>query len=344
MTDVPVTNTKHCSIKILPQKHWIGAAARAIKINPRNDVASRQLRQAAPNVVIKPEHLALLTTKYWGSEGVHLTVGFLDDAPDDLKQKILLHMNAWSQFANVQFSLATENPQVRISRTRGDGYWSYLGTDILSSSIRPDEPTMNLEDFSMATPDSEFHRVVRHETGHTLGFPHEHMRTEIIQQIDRDKAIAYFQRTQGWSEQEVIDQVLTPLDMSVLDETDKADENSIMCYWLPAEIMKTNVAVSGGKDIDNIDAEFAAKVYPKKIVADKVGNTNITVAETEILDAKKDQDLNCATPGCAYHVHYQHQDPIPGFQLTKSPLAGKQIYLACNNPTTPHTNAYQIKP
>jgi hypothetical protein len=30
------------------------------------------------------------------------------------------------------------------------------------------------------TPDAEFYRVVRHETGHTLGFPHEHMRKEII--------------------------------------------------------------------------------------------------------------------------------------------------------------------
>ena len=39
---------------------------------------------------------------------------------------------------------------------------------------------MNLEAFTMQTPDSEFHRVVRHEAGHTLGFPHEHMRKAIV--------------------------------------------------------------------------------------------------------------------------------------------------------------------
>ncbi len=37
----------------------------------------------------------------------------------------------------------------------------------------------------MQTPESEYHRVVRHETGHTLGFPHEHMRKELVEKIDR---------------------------------------------------------------------------------------------------------------------------------------------------------------
>lgn len=66
---------------------------------------------------------------------------------------------------------------------------SYLGTDI--RTIAADQPTMNLESFSMDTDESEYHRVVRHETGHTLGFPHEHTRAEIVNRIDRDKAIAF---------------------------------------------------------------------------------------------------------------------------------------------------------
>ena len=59
----------------------------------------------------------------------------------------------------------------------------------------PELPTMNLEGFTMRTPESEFLRVVRHEAGHTLGFEHEHMRTQLVQRIDRKKAIAYFRRT-----------------------------------------------------------------------------------------------------------------------------------------------------
>jgi hypothetical protein len=169
-------------------------------------------------------------------------------------------MNAWGSWANVQFSETTANPQVRIARTAGDGYWSYLGTDILL--IPADQPTMNLDSFTMTTADSEFYRVVRHETGHTLGFPHEHMRQEIVDRIDQDKAIALFMATQGWTREQVIAQVLTPLDKSALDATAQADIHSIMCYWLPASIMKDGIAVDGGTDIDAQDAQFTAKVYP----------------------------------------------------------------------------------
>ena len=107
-------------------------------------------------------------------------------------------MNAWGAFCNVQFTETATNPQVRIARTGGDGYWSYLGTDVLH--IAAGQPTMNLDSFTMNTADSEFHRVIRHETGHTLGFPHEHLRKEIVNRIDRAKALQYFESTQGWSE------------------------------------------------------------------------------------------------------------------------------------------------
>jgi hypothetical protein len=123
---------------------------------------------------------------------------------------------------------------------------------------------MNLDSFSINTPDSEFYRVIRHETGHTLGFPHEHMRQEIVNRIDRDKAIAYFMTTQGWSKEQVIAQVLTPLDKSALITSGLPDKHSIMCYWLPASIMNDSIAVDGGTDIDAQDGQFAASLYPKK--------------------------------------------------------------------------------
>ena len=62
---------------------------------------------------------------------------------------------------------------MRISRG-GGGYWSYLGTDVLL--IPKNRQTINVQGFTMNTPESEYRRVVRHETGHSLGFPHEHMR------------------------------------------------------------------------------------------------------------------------------------------------------------------------
>ena len=250
-----------CSIKLLPEDQRIEAAYTASRINPANAPALATLSSVSPDVVIQPQHLALLTAKYWGSGGVRLTVGFLDNPPADLRARILSHMNAWGAFCNVQFTETATNPQVRIARTGGDGYWSYLGTDVLH--IAAGQPTMNLASFTMNTADSEFHRVIRHETGHTLGFPHEHLRKEIVNRIDRAKALQYFESTQGWSEAMVIAQVLTPLDDSALVKTAQTDIHSIMCYWLPATIMTDNVAVDGGTDIDALDAQFSSGVYPQ---------------------------------------------------------------------------------
>jgi hypothetical protein len=119
---------------------------------------------------------------------------------------------------------------------------------------------------------SEFHRVVRHETGHTLGFPHEHMRKALVDKIDPDKAIEYFMRTQGWTEDEVRAQVLTPIEESSLMGT-RVDARSIMCYQIPGEVTKNGKPILGGLDIDKTDYRFAGDIYPKsktrKVIAKK---------------------------------------------------------------------------
>ncbi|MER9526667.1 M12 family metallopeptidase [Mesorhizobium sp. M0292] len=181
-----------------------------------------------------------------------------------MRARIVLHMNAWAKSANVSFVETRKQAQVRIARIAGGdqgGYWSYLGTDILH--IEKDQPTMNLEAFTMATSESEFKRVVRHETGHTLGFPHEHMRRQLVELIDRERAVQYFGETQGWSEDEVEQQVLTPIEDGSLLGTPRSDSNSIMCYEIPGEITKSGDPIAGGTDIDELDYEFAGSLYPK---------------------------------------------------------------------------------
>jgi hypothetical protein len=66
MTFVP------CRIKQVPAEDIFKAADKARQINPANAPALDALRVAAPDAVIPPEHLALLTSKYWGSQGVNL--------------------------------------------------------------------------------------------------------------------------------------------------------------------------------------------------------------------------------------------------------------------------------
>jgi hypothetical protein len=96
-----------------------------------------------------------------------------------------------------------------------------------------------------------------------MGFPHEHMRRELVELIDEDKAIEYFGRTQGWTPEEVRAQVLTPLEESSLLGTPHADPNSVMCYQIPGEITKNGKPIVGGLDIDQTDYNFASLVYPK---------------------------------------------------------------------------------
>lgn len=252
-----------CTPRSLPTHLRVAAAERAVAINPSNHPHAEVIAHAlGPNPA--RERIALLIGKRWHTDGVKLTVSFLDNPPADLRARLLLHMNAWAKTANVQFTESNTDPQVRIARADSPpdvaGYWSYLGTDILS--IPANEPTMNLESFSMNTPESEFHRVVRHETGHTLGFPHEHMRLELVKKIDEAKAIAFFGATQGWTPDEVRAQVLTPLEQSSLLGT-KVDARSIMCYQIPGNLTKDGKPIVGGLDIDKMDFGFAASVYPK---------------------------------------------------------------------------------
>src|SRR5690242_13374283 len=92
-----------CTPKSLPKSKLIEAANTATKINPLNHAPVHRLANVMRGFVATPERIAVLTTKYWGLQGVSLTVGFLDDAPSNLRKRILHHMNAWAKTANVTF-------------------------------------------------------------------------------------------------------------------------------------------------------------------------------------------------------------------------------------------------
>ena len=261
-----------CAIKQLPDDQQVEAARVAIDYCPSNApsadttaaiVACSTIAMAGVEAmpVITPFSLAVITSRYWGASGVKLTVGFpFDLTPNDLKNKIVAYMNEWGKYANVSFVLTSTDPQVRIARNEM-AYWSYLGTDILQ--IPKNQPTMMLGNFTMQTRDSEFTRVVCHETGHTLGFPHEHSRQEIVALLDPQRTIDYFSRTQGWSAAQTRAQVLTPLSEASLRGTPHADQDSIMSYQLPASITTNGQPIRGGSKIDELDAQWVAKLYPK---------------------------------------------------------------------------------
>jgi hypothetical protein len=249
-----------CTPKRLPDHKLVEAATLAIEHNPANRPAVRGLVALRGGPTI--EDAVMLTTKYWGAGGVHLAVGFIDDTPPQVQERILQYANMWSKTANIKFTLSNTAPQVRISTGPG-GYWSYLGMDILT--VPANEQTMNLEGIDLQTSDQECRRIIPHEFGHTLGMPHEHMRREEVAKLKRNAVIRYYMQTQGWSQREVIAQVLTPLEDADFLLATKPDQRSIMCYQIPGQLTKDGKPILGGLDIDDEDYALVSLLYPVQV-------------------------------------------------------------------------------
>lgn len=283
-----------CIPKELPAGQLLAAAQTAIEINPLNAPALPAAAfSAIPAFAAVPDQyrIAVMTTKYWGPDLKTITVGFMEPIQQDLKDMILYHLNLLGtdddgrRFSNVRFEWVACDPMVRITREE-DGYWSYLGTDILS--IAKTRPTMCLEGFTMSTAKSERKRVIPHEGGHTLGFPHEHLRRQVVNRIDPAKAIAYF-RLMGWNEATTRSNVLTPLEESSIRGTPDAQETSIMCYQLPGSITTDGKPVVGGADLTPTDRRFIGEIYPvgDTPVDPPGGKTSIVIETTGKVTAAK---------------------------------------------------------
>src|SRR6185503_5669378 len=124
-----------CTPKSLPAAKLAAAARRAVEINPANAVDHRRVLRTPAGRRGGPRRLAILIGRRWPVSGVRLTVKFMDNPPKDLRARILLHMNAWGQKANVLFTETSGTAKVRIARFDSPpdmaGYWSWIGTEIL---------------------------------------------------------------------------------------------------------------------------------------------------------------------------------------------------------------------
>lgn len=249
-----------CSVKELPAELHARAFQVACEANPLNRPRTWNLPSFLVAMVGEPDFLAYLPTKYWGPAGADLSVSFLDSPSAAVRNKVLDCANDWGRHGNVRFRWTQGQGDLRVHRGPG-GYYSYLGTD--NRLVPAGEHTMNLQGFSERTPDSEYLRVVKHEFGHALGFPHEHTRPDIVELLDERACVDYFGRTQGWSERDVRSQVLNPMRQGSFKGTPQADPTSIMCYGFPAAVTKSRKPIPGGADINASDAAFIATVYPK---------------------------------------------------------------------------------
>ncbi len=265
-----------CTPKFLPVELLPAAAETARQENPANDsdprgilelmrLVARHLfphlaEEELPTLAPEPGHIALLQTSYWGPQTRTLGVYFMDTQDKALKSRFLSHFNAWD--CGITFAESSlGNADLRLARQRGQGYYSYLGTDC--RHVPAGQQTMNFEAFTMNTPESEWKRVARHEPGHALGFPHEHARPEIVSLLSSAAVIAWGARTQGWSESQVRQQILNPLPPGAIPEHTPPDVTSIMAYQFDGSLTISGQPIPGGLDIDASDAAFARRIYPR---------------------------------------------------------------------------------
>lgn len=199
--------------------------------------------------------IAVSKAAYWGRDVTELPTSFLDVSDAPTRNMILEHLNEWG--IGIRFVWSTEGV-IRITTGTG-GYWSVLGKGALQ--VPRGQPTMNLQHFHVNSSLSERRRVIPHEGAHALGAEHEHLRPEVVADIDPQRAYAYYGRTQGWPPAVVDANVLRPLDEASVMAT-PVDVTSIMCYPIVSQITYSGRAYPGGSVINATDRAFMQGLYP----------------------------------------------------------------------------------
>lgn len=230
----------------------------AVEENPQNAPMFSQVLEG----ILEPQHVALLTTKWWKADKKVFTFAFMETVRAGVPERISKFANRWKDSpSSLEFRHTNDVNAADFRIAFGnDGYYSYLGVDC--RSIPKNRHTMNLQGMNSNTfSEKEGLRVIPHEFFHGVGSPHEHSRPAIVNRLDPAKTIAVFRRDQGWSESMVRSQVLTPLSEASIFGT-QPDEESIMAYWFTGECTKDGKPIVGGFDLSASDKAFARATWP----------------------------------------------------------------------------------
>lgn len=177
-----------------------------------------------------------------------------------LRSKVKTFGNTWTKYGNIKFNFVGdhETADVRIAFDKG-GSWSYLGTT--AKYIAADKPTMNFGWFDESTSDMEFSRTVIHEFGHMLGMIHEHMQPDAGIPWDKPAVYAYYAKYQGWSKEQVDNNLFKKYDHSRLQKS-SYDKLSIMHYAISNDHTIGDFEVGWNRELSNMDRAFISQIYP----------------------------------------------------------------------------------
>jgi hypothetical protein len=263
------TNPRICFDRIIPDplqpRHALARDAlleSALQHFKRNN--PRELfHDLDPSQPIDAPRMAVINSKKWPRAST-LRCRFLEGTKTQ-KDKVVAKAQMWQDFANIHIDFVTTNDeQVRIAFTSGQGSWSAIGTDALNTTYFPKhQPTMNYGWLEDETDDTEYGRVVVHEFGHALGCIHEHQSPNEHLQWDVEAVYAYFSGPPNyWSREEIDHNVLQKYSPNGISAT-VFDKHSIMLYQFPANLFTDHKATPNNTSISAKDKQLIAQMYPK---------------------------------------------------------------------------------
>ncbi|RFN45094.1 hypothetical protein FIE12Z_10664 [Fusarium flagelliforme] len=171
-------------------------------------------------------------------------------------EKVAQAIEEWTWYANISFMevFSAEESKVRITFDPNDGSWSYIGRQC--DSVPLTEATMNLawvDKFSHLAANEK--AVILHECGHALGLLHEHEspahRKGAVQNISA--ALELYKGTQGWTTEQIYEQVINVYNKSDISNYSQVDIQSIMHYPQPKELTGLDQDIPYNAKLSDLD-------------------------------------------------------------------------------------------
>lgn len=184
---------------------------------------------------------------------------------------------------NFKFTQDLQDSDIRWTFTKGQGSWSYLGTD--ATFTPKHRATINIGwDINYS--------VVRHEIGHSLGLAHEHQNPSKGILWNKPRVIKDLTGPpNNWTIAQIENNVFKALNKELVDYTD-FDPNSIMLYGFPKEWTLNNQGTNFNSNWSEKDKQTLKKYYPLGEIPEEPVDKTLIVLKNVFPSVKKLDRLN----------------------------------------------------